>query len=90
MDTTLGEKALGKDKTISGKVQETLTQAHAHARGIDEQKGISKQAHDVSTICLCSLCSAFDGNHTVLLPRSFLAMGTEGLPVLYHDRKAGS
>lgn len=49
-DNTLGEKALGKDKTISGKVQETLSQATAHAKGIDEQRGITKNATDVSLL----------------------------------------
>ncbi|KAH8077250.1 hypothetical protein BXZ70DRAFT_1073973 [Cristinia sonorae] len=44
LDTTLGEKTLGKDQTISAKVQETLNQATAQAKGIDEQKGISKNA----------------------------------------------
>ena len=60
MDTTLGERALGKDKTISGKVQETLTQATAHARGIDEQKGITKQAGDVSSLQSSSLIRLAD------------------------------
>ncbi|EMD39698.1 hypothetical protein CERSUDRAFT_103687 [Gelatoporia subvermispora B] len=46
LDTKLGEKTLGPEKTISGKVQETLTSATQQARTIDEQKGISKQASD--------------------------------------------
>ena len=43
-----GSKALGPDQTISGKVQETLANATAQARAVDEQRGYSKQANDVS------------------------------------------
>ncbi|KAF9805636.1 hypothetical protein IEO21_08977 [Rhodonia placenta] len=46
LDTTLGQKALGPDKTISSKVQETIANATQQARTIDEQKGYSKQASD--------------------------------------------
>ncbi|KZT12143.1 uncharacterized protein LAESUDRAFT_720113 [Laetiporus sulphureus 93-53] len=46
LDKQLGEKALGPDKTISGRVQETLASATQQARAIDEQKGYSKQASD--------------------------------------------
>lgn len=45
----IGQKALGPEKTISGKVQETLASATQQARAVDEQRGISKQATDVST-----------------------------------------
>ncbi|KAI0917513.1 hypothetical protein AcW2_007627 [Taiwanofungus camphoratus] len=54
LDTKLGEKALGPEKTISGKVQETLTNAHQQARTIDEQKGYSKQATDYYARALSS------------------------------------
>ena len=50
LDTTLGEKALGPEKTISGKVYETVGNAHKSAKSIDEQKGITKTAWDVRTI----------------------------------------
>ncbi|VDC04588.1 unnamed protein product [Peniophora sp. CBMAI 1063] len=46
LDTTLGEKALGPEKTISGKVSETIGNAHKSAKSIDEQKGITKTAWD--------------------------------------------
>ncbi|CCM06912.1 uncharacterized protein FIBRA_09224 [Fibroporia radiculosa] len=46
LDTTLGEKALGPQKTLSSKVQETLATATQQARTIDAQKGYSKQATD--------------------------------------------
>lgn len=48
LDTKLGEKALGPEKTISGKLQESLAEAQARAKAIDEEKGLSKQAADVS------------------------------------------
>ncbi|KAH9947452.1 hypothetical protein B0H21DRAFT_334589 [Amylocystis lapponica] len=54
VDTTLGARALGPEKTISGKVQETLTTATQQARTLDEQKGISKQASDYYTRALSS------------------------------------
>lgn len=47
LDTTLGEKVVGHDKTISAHVQEKLVQATQQARAVDEQKGYSKQASDV-------------------------------------------
>jgi hypothetical protein len=47
LDSTLGAKALGPEKTISGMVAEKVTQAHQQAKSIDEQKGISTKAGDV-------------------------------------------
>ncbi|KAG1822615.1 uncharacterized protein BJ212DRAFT_1477041 [Suillus subaureus] len=46
LDTTVGQKALGSDQTVSGKVQSTLKGAHTRAKTIDEQKGYSKVAHE--------------------------------------------
>ncbi|EJC98011.1 uncharacterized protein FOMMEDRAFT_162356 [Fomitiporia mediterranea MF3/22] len=46
LDSTIGAKTLGPEKTVSGKVQETLTSATERARAIDEQKGISTSLHD--------------------------------------------
>jgi len=46
LDTSLGEKTLGKDKTISGKIQETISQAGATAQNVDQQRGISATATD--------------------------------------------
>jgi hypothetical protein len=48
LDISLGSKVLGPDKTISGKAQETINSATQQARTVDEQKGISKTAHDVN------------------------------------------
>ena len=50
LDSSLGEKALGPEKTISGLVAEKVNQAQAQARSIDEQRGISSKAGDVRTI----------------------------------------
>ena len=49
-----GAKALGPEKTISGKLQETLTSATQQARAVDEQRGISKTATDVRFFVLPS------------------------------------
>lgn len=49
IDKTVGEKALGKEQTITGALGETVRQASERARTIDEQKGISTKATDVST-----------------------------------------
>ncbi|KAI6166677.1 hypothetical protein EDD17DRAFT_1752841 [Pisolithus thermaeus] len=46
LDTSVGERALGPEQTISGKVQSTYSQARERAMSINEQKGISKTAHE--------------------------------------------
>jgi len=46
LDQTVGAKALGPDKTVSGKIQETLSNATTQAKSVDEQKGYSKIAQD--------------------------------------------
>jgi len=45
-DKAAGSRALGPDKTLSGKVQETFSQATSQARSVDEQKGYTKVAHE--------------------------------------------
>ena len=55
LDTTLGQKALGPDQTISAKVQEKLVQAQEQAKTIDQQKGISTKAGDVRSFNLSRL-----------------------------------
>ncbi|KAI3611054.1 protein vip1 [Moniliophthora roreri] len=54
IDTSLGARALGPEKTISGKVQETVNAATQQAKTIDEQKGISKTAGDYYSKALTS------------------------------------
>jgi len=46
LDKSVGERALGRDQTISGKLQATVGSATQQARAMDEQKGISKIAND--------------------------------------------
>ncbi|KAG2065037.1 hypothetical protein BDR04DRAFT_1176226 [Suillus decipiens] len=46
LDTTIGQKALGPDQTVSGRVQSTLKSAHTRAKTIDQQQGYSKIAHE--------------------------------------------
>ena len=47
-----GEKVLGPEKTLSGKAQETLQSATQQAKAVDEQRGISRTATDVSVFVL--------------------------------------
>jgi len=46
LDTKVGEQALGRQQTVSGKVQATVYSAKEQAKAIDQQKGISKMAND--------------------------------------------
>ena len=48
----VGEKVLGPEKTLSGKAQETLQSATQQAKAVDEQRGISRTATDVSVFVL--------------------------------------
>ncbi|KAI0089808.1 hypothetical protein BDY19DRAFT_940933 [Irpex rosettiformis] len=54
LDSSLGQKALGPDKTISGLVVEKVNQAQAQAKSIDEQRGISSKAGDYYSRALAS------------------------------------
>lgn len=49
LDSTLGQKALGPDQTISGKVQSSVSGGISQARALDEQKGVTKKVGDVRT-----------------------------------------
>jgi hypothetical protein len=53
LDKTAGEKAIGPEKTLSGKVYETVTpvvqQVSTQAREVDQQRGITKTASDYYT-----------------------------------------
>ena len=50
-DQSVGARALGENKTLTGKAQELLSGATTQARSVDEQKGYTKIAHDVRS-CL--------------------------------------
>jgi hypothetical protein len=56
LDASLGQKALGPEQTVSGKVQSKLKDAQDRARTIDEQKGYSKVAHEVGKKPLFWIC----------------------------------
>lgn len=90
IDTTLGQKALGPDQTISGKLSETLAQAQEQAKTIDQQKGISTKAGDVRLpTFVCDSVHA-DMPSAVLLARPVLAVGPEGQSVLHDHFEAGA
>lgn len=72
LDTTVGQKALGPDQTMSGKVQSTLKGAHTRAKTIDEQKGYSKVAHEVSRIIFVQMISTHA--FTVLLKGNLISL----------------
>ncbi|KAF8798852.1 hypothetical protein BYT27DRAFT_7202564 [Phlegmacium glaucopus] len=46
LDKTVGQRALGPDQTITGKVQTTMDAAAQHARAVDDHGGYSKVAHE--------------------------------------------
>ncbi|TFK70362.1 hypothetical protein BDN72DRAFT_839068 [Pluteus cervinus] len=54
LDSHIGSRTLGPDKTVSGKVQETVAAATQQAKAVDEQKGISKLAGDYYSKALSS------------------------------------
>jgi len=54
LDQTIGARALGPGKTVSGHVQSTLENATQQARAVDEQRGISKKANDYYSKALSS------------------------------------
>ena len=50
LDSTLGQKALGPDQTISGKVQSSVSGGISQAKAFNEQKGVTKKVGDVSSL----------------------------------------
>jgi len=50
IDSTLGQKALGPDQTISGKVQSSVSDGISSAKSFNEQKGVTKKVGDVSAL----------------------------------------
>ena len=49
-DSTIGQKAIGPDQTLSGKFQSSVSGGISQARAFDEQKGVTKKAGDVSAL----------------------------------------
>ncbi|KAI0078238.1 hypothetical protein K474DRAFT_1660690 [Panus rudis PR-1116 ss-1] len=54
LDKKIGQKAVGPDQTVSGKLQEAVAQAQAQAKAVDEQKGLTAKAADYYTRALSS------------------------------------
>jgi len=50
IDSTLGQKALGPDQTISGKVQSSVNDGINQAKSFNEEKGVTKRIGDVSAL----------------------------------------
>ena len=50
IDKNIGQRAIGPDQTISGKVQSSVSGGISQARAFDEQKGVTKKAGDVSAL----------------------------------------
>lgn len=48
-DSTLGQKALGPDQTISGKVQSSVSGGINQAKAFDERKGVTQKVGEVRT-----------------------------------------
>lgn len=48
LDTSLGARALGPGQTLTGKAQDLGNTATQQAKAVDEQRGLSKMANDVS------------------------------------------
>lgn len=91
LDTTLGQKALGPEKTISGMVVEKVGQAHKQAKSIDEQRGISTKAGDVRCIFNCVMrAQMYSWTFLVLLPCPPISVRPEGTGVLHQHLEAGS
>jgi len=54
LDKSAGQRALGPEQTVSGKVQSTLKEAHTRVKSVDEQKGYSKVAYEYYSKALAS------------------------------------
>jgi len=57
LDKSVGERALGRDQTISGKVQNTVGKAVQRAKTADEEKGYLKTVHDEKQYYLKAISS---------------------------------
>ena len=47
LDKSVGERTLGPDQTISGKLQSTVGKAVQQAKTVDEEKGYLRAVQDV-------------------------------------------
>jgi len=88
IDSTLGQKALGPDQTISGKVQSSVNDGINQARSFNEQKGVTKKVGDVRALPHClSPCGA-DDRGVVLCGCVGHVVRFEGAGVLHDDHEA--
>lgn len=46
LDSTIGNKVVGENKTVSGKIQEHAAAAVAKTREVDQSRGISSRFHE--------------------------------------------
>ena len=58
IDKTVGEKALGKEQTVSGAVVAGVQHAGERAKQVDEQRGISTKAGDVRDVLSYYHCAS--------------------------------
>jgi len=86
LDKALGERMAGPQQTASAKLQATVEQASQQARTVDQQKGYSKAANDVSTgNCYFNTPLIIS---LVLFESHGLVMGTASQDILHADGKA--
>lgn len=88
IDSTLGQKALGPDQTISGKVQSSVSGGISQARSFNEQKGVTKKVGDVSALLPLFVSMRADDRGAVLCAYVELALGFESAGILHDDHKA--
>ena len=89
LDSTLGQKALGPDQTISGKVQSSVSGGVSQARAFNEEKGVTKKVADVRTLPPhCPFLCGTDDCHAVLYARVEYVLWQTGADVLHQIHEA--
>ena len=93
LDKSVGERTLGPDQTISGKLQSTVGKAVQQARSVDEEKGYLKTVQDVSdsfSIAMTRKGSFNQSEKTVLSESNLVSFGSESSSVLYRKLQAST
>ena len=92
LDETVGHKAIGHDQTVSSKLQEQYQHAADKARAFDEQRGITKSAHDVSFVLFrlpnMRYLSLILSRISVLLESDLFSLRSEGQGFLHKHFQA--
>ena len=84
LDKSVGQKTLGPEQTVSGKIQSTLKEAHTRVKSVDEQKGYSKVAREVYHLPhIPSWVLAHTDGTLVLRESSYFALRSKGLVLLH-------